>query len=173
MLHSWLSRSDYLAQADLGKTVRKTIRKAQAMPFLDGLVLDARLYREISEPDFRSAWLREERPMREAFAALQTFRVRQPLPWLLSIWRDYDSGNLRLRHAQAAICAVERFHFLATAVASQPSSGGISKMYATSARQLFTAAAGQDKVNVLRDLHGKISAISRLPTLDQFAAALA
>lgn len=173
LLHSWLSRRDYLAQADLGKTVRKTIRKAQAMPFLDGLVLDARLYREISEPDFRSAWLREERPIREAFAALQTFRVRQPLPWLLSIWRDYDSGKLRLRHAQAAICAVERFHFLATAVASQPSSGGISKMYATSARQLFTAAAGQDKVNVLRDLHGKISAISRLPTLDQFAAALA
>ncbi|TFV60232.1 DUF262 domain-containing protein [Mycobacterium sp. PS03-16] len=173
LLHSWLSRRDYLAQADLGKTVRKTVRKREAMSFLEGLVLDARLYREINEPEFRSDWQREERPIREAFTALQTFRVRQPLPWLLAIWRDYDSGKLKLKHALAAICAIERFHFLSTAVASQPSSGGISKMYATHARQLFAAAAGQEKVAVLRDLHAKISAGQRLPTLDQFAAAFA
>lgn len=173
LLHSWLSRRDYLAQADLGKTVRKSIRRYDAMDYLDGLVLDARLYREINEPDFRVTWRPEERPIRDAFRALQIFRVRQPLPWLLAVWRDYDAGSLKLKHAMAAAMAIERFHFLATAVASQPSSGGISKMYATHARQLFSAAPGLGKVAVTRDLHAKISAGQRLPTLDQFAAAFA
>ncbi|WAC93485.1 DUF262 domain-containing protein [Mycobacterium sp. Aquia_213] len=173
LLHSWLSRRDYLAQADLGKTVRKSIRRTEAMSYLDGLVLDARLYREINEPDFRDTWQREERPCKAAFSALQTFRVRQPLPWLLAVWRDYDGGNLKLKHANAAATAIERFHFLSTAVASQPSSGGISKMYATHARQLFAASSGQAKVEIIRDLHKKISAGQRLPTLDQFAAAFA
>lgn len=171
LLHSWLSRREYLAQADLGKTVRKTVRRTEATSYLDGLVLDARLYREINEPDFRDAWLPEERPIEAAFSALQIFRVRQPLPWLLAVWRDYDKGDLKLRHAKAAVTAIERFHFLATAVASQPSSGGISKMYATHARQLFAAAPGEEKVAVVRDLHGKISAGQRIPTLDQFVAA--
>lgn len=173
LLHSWLSRRDYLAQADLGKTVRKSIRRNEAMDFLDGLVLDARLYREINETDFRDKWLREERPIKAAFNALQTFRVRQPLPWLLAVWRDYDSGDLKLKHASAAATAIERFHFVSTAVASQPSSGGISKMYATHAKQLFAAPPGQDKVAIIRELHSKISAGQRLPTFDQFVAAFA
>lgn len=173
LLHSWLSRREYLAQADLGKTVRKTIRRNDAMSYLEGLVLDARLYREINEPDFRAAWQREERPIRHAYSALQTFRVRQPMPWLLAVWRDYDAGKLKLKHALAAVVAIERFHFLATAVASQPSSGGISKMYATHARQLFAASPGMRKVAIIRDLHSKISAEQRLPSLEQFAAAFA
>lgn len=127
LLHSWLSRREYLARADLGKKVRKTARrKADATSFLDELVTDAGLYRQIHEPDYRSRWQQEELPLREAFEALQLFRVRQPLPWVLALWREYHATprGLRLRHVLPAIQAVERFHFISTAVTNQPSSGG-------------------------------------------------
>jgi hypothetical protein len=46
-------------------------------------------------------------------------------------------------------------------------------MYATHAKQLFGASPGEQKVAIIRDLHSKISAGQRLPTLDQFVAAFA
>ncbi len=146
LLHSWLSRYDYLAQADLGKQTRKKVKKAgtatsvAATDFLDHLVVDARLYRELHEPEFRSPWQQEEKAVREAFVALlQRFRVRQPLPWLLALWRQYDAKGLRLKDLLPAVQAVERFHFLATAVTNQPSSGGVSKMYASHGQKLTNA----------------------------------
>lgn len=171
LLHSWLSRREYLARTDLGKKVRKKVRKADAEAFLDELVLDARLYREIHEPEYRSPWQQEERPIQQAFRALQLFRVRQPLPWVLAVWREYDARRLRLKHAMPAIQAIERFHFIATAVTNQPSSGGVSKMYASHAQRLLSADGVENKKKVLDELHGKLTDASRMPTLEQFTAA--
>lgn len=180
LLHSWLSRYEYLARADLGKQVRKRVKKgssggvAGAGAFLDGLVLDARLYRELQESEYRLTWTLPEQPMREAQAALfQTFRVRQPLPWLLALWRQYDQKELRLKHVLPAIQTVERFHFLATAVTNLPSSGGVSKMYASRARLLTDALNASDKQAVLEDLRQKLADRGRLPTEAQFTAAFA
>lgn len=169
LLHSWLSRKDYLAQAALGKTVRKTVRKADAQKFLDDLVLDSRLYREIHEPSARASWTRQEIPLRQSLLALQVFRVRQPLPWVLALWREYDAGSLRLKYVLPALQAVERFHFISTAVTNSPSSGGVSKMYASHARQITEARTVVAKARVIRDLNAKLASPDRLPSLDQFS----
>jgi hypothetical protein len=179
LLHSWLSRREYLARTDLGKTVRKRVRKISsgdavaASTFLDELVTDARLYREIHEPGYRSSWQQEEQPLRQAFDALQLFRVRQPLPWLLALWREYENKELRQKHVIPAVQAIERFHFIATAVTNQPSSGGVSKMYASHARQLTDAANLGGKQAVIADLREKLTDPARVPTRDQFSAAFA
>ncbi|MDL9938986.1 DUF262 domain-containing HNH endonuclease family protein [Gordonia sp. ABSL1-1] len=170
LLHSWLSRYEYLASADLGKTVRRTVSRELAESYLDQLVADSRFYREIHEPTFREAWQQEERPILDAFNALQIFRVRQPLPWLLSAWRAYGDKQINLKYVRIAILAIERFHFIATAISSQPSSGGVSKMYAAHARQLSTANSNDARYKIVRDLHAKLSDDSRLPSLDQFSA---
>ncbi|OZD02417.1 hypothetical protein CH275_17435 [Rhodococcus sp. 06-235-1A] len=170
LLHSWLSRRDYLAQAALGKSVRKTVKRNQAQKFLDELVLDSRLYREIHEPAARSTWALEELPLRQSLQALQVFRVKQPLPWVLALWREYDQGLLRLKYVLPAIQAVERFHFINTAVTNSPSSGGVSKMYASHARQITAARSVNAKAKVIREMNAKLASSDRLPSLDQFSA---
>ena len=59
LAHSWLSRYNYIAQANLGREVRKSVKKAAAQKFLDERVQDAGLYREICEPTYRGTWQRE------------------------------------------------------------------------------------------------------------------
>ena len=180
LLHSWLSRYDYLAQADLGKQVRKRVKKAAtrtspgASDFLDLLVTDARLYRELYEPDFRAPWQQEEKPVRDAvLALLGLFRVRQPLPWLLALWRQYDGKGIRLKDLLPAVQTVERFHFLATAVTNQPSSGGVSKMYAAHGQRLTDALTPDARRRVITDLEGKLTDRDRLPSREEFTAAFA
>lgn len=170
LAHSWLSRYEYIAQANLGRSVRKNVKRASAQPFLESLVLDARLYREISEPTFRASWQQEEQPIVQAFDALQIFRVRQPMPWVLALWRAYASKDLRQKDVIPAIVAIEKFHFLATAVASQPSSGGVSKMYATHAQRLTDASTIEGRRSVIKSLSERLSDPGRLPTLDEFTA---
>jgi hypothetical protein len=92
--------------------------------------------------------------VRESLQALATFGVTQPLPMLLSLVRAYERQELKLAALKRAVRAIEDFHFAFTAVASQPSSGGISSMYALHARQLAAAPdpnARSVEINALID----------------------
>ncbi len=75
------------------------------------------------------------------------FRVKQPLPILLSIMHEYRVKNLKKKYVENILKTIENFHFSFTAVTSQRSSGGIAQMYALHARELITANNIQDKLN--------------------------
>jgi hypothetical protein len=142
LLHQWLSQYSYISEAKLFRVIRSTIKPSQAQEYLDSLDSDARLYRAISEPSAPlREWKKEERAVRESLQALSMFGVTQPLPMLLSLVRAYERKDIKLAALKRGVRAIEDFHFAFTAVASQPSSGGISSMYALHARQL---TAGED-----------------------------
>ena len=84
------------------------------------------------------------------------FRVQQQTPCVLSLVREYKEGKIKKKHLEAALIAIEKFHFLFTAVTSQRSSGGISSMYASLGRRLFEAADTHAAVDVIRDLKNKL-----------------
>jgi hypothetical protein len=67
-----------------------------------------------------------------------------------------------------AVVAIEKFHFLFTAVTSQRSSGGISEMYAALGRRLFEANNTQNAVQVIQELNQKLR--DRVPSLEEFKA---
>jgi hypothetical protein len=96
------------------------------------------------------------------------FRLRQPLPMLLALLRDLDSKALRPKIVLRGLRIIENFHFIYTAVASQPSSGGVSGMYARSARELLAARTPQGKARVLTELETKLR--QRLPSYAEFEA---
>jgi hypothetical protein len=121
--HFWLSRYDYLPSKNLFKTLRKKIYKDNAKQFLDDLVADSAIYRYIHEVDYRK-WGNHERRIRDALTALQLFRVTQQVPCVLSLMRGYSQGKLKRNHLEDALVAIEKFHFLFTAVTSQRSSAG-------------------------------------------------
>jgi len=115
--HFWLSRHDYLSAKTLFKTLKRKITKSEAKSFLDALVSDASLYRMIHEVNF-GKWIKEELRVREGLDALQLFRVQQQTPCVLSLMRAYKAKAIKKKHIENAVIAIEKFHFLFTAVTS-------------------------------------------------------
>jgi hypothetical protein len=165
--HFWLSRYDYLPSKTLFKTLRKKIYKDNSRQFLDDLVADSAIYRYIHEVEYRK-WENHERRIRDALTALQLFRVMQQVPCVLSLMRAYNQGKLKRNHLEDALVAIEKFHFLFTAITSQRSSGGISGMYARLGRSVFEAKDMDSAVRVITEL--KTMLRKRVPSLDEFKA---
>lgn len=164
--HYWLSRYDFTTEKNLYKSIKKEIRdKAKAKAFLESLEANGDLYRIIYEPDGKR-WPIERRDLRDALRALALFKVRQQIPFVLSVLSEYQQKALTLKQAVRALRAVENFHFLFTAVTSQRSSGGISFMYALHARDLRKARTSTEKNQVITDLITKLR--SRVPTYQEF-----
>jgi hypothetical protein len=165
--HFWLSRYDYLAAKRLFKVLKRRVGKSEAKAFLDALVADASLYRAIHEKGFWK-WAKEDRRIIAALDALQLFRVVQQTPCVLSLMRCYKDKKLKRKHFEDAAVAIEKFHFVFTAVTSQRSSGGISEMYASLGRRLFEATNTQAAVPVLAEMKAKLR--ERIPAFDEVKA---
>jgi hypothetical protein len=166
--HWWLSRHEYVALRKLYPKFRKAVNKSNAREIVKALIADVATYRQISEPKSHT-WASEEASIRGALEALTIFRVTQPLPMLLATMRAYRDKTLALKSVRDVLLAIERFHFLGSAVVGRSSSGGISGMYASSARQVFGATSSQQRANALAELRKKLRA--RKPTRDEFVAA--
>jgi uncharacterized protein with ParB-like and HNH nuclease domain len=165
--HFWLSRYDYITAKDLYKDLKKKINRSNGKVFLEELLFDSKIYREFNEPAFRR-WAKEEDSIRRSLEALILFRVRQPSPMILSIMREYAQGGLKKKSVENILEAIENFHFMFTAVTSQRSSGGISQMYASSARRLLAAKTQTAKLEVLQDLKKKLK--DKIPSYQEFEA---
>lgn len=163
--HYWLSKYDYLPVKKMFKKLKRTVKKPNASNFLSELEKDSLTYREIHETAFRK-WAREERAIKKALDALSLFRVKQQVPMVLSTMRDYKAGLLKRKDVGKILTSIEKFHFMFTAVTSQRSSGGISQMYASSARKLVSAQDRNDKLLVLNDLYIKLK--DRIPAYQEF-----
>lgn len=166
--HYWLSKYEYLPAKKLYKAIKKKIDSSQkAQDFLDSLLDDAKTYREINDTLYRK-WDKQEYEIKNSLDALNLFRVKQPLPMLLSIMREYRIGNLRKKQVNDVLKAIENFHFVFTAITSQRSSGGIAQMYALHARELMEASTSQVRINKLEELKRKL--IERKPGYQEFEA---
>lgn len=87
----------------------------------------------------------------------------------MAVLRAYDAKAVKLSTLIDALQGVERFHFLATAVTNQPSSGGISKMYALAGRSVLNGATPTEKGEAIEELLQKLR--ERVPTYPEFESA--
>ncbi len=157
--HYWLSRNEYVTAKGLYKDFKKKVTKQNAKEVLDSLVRDARTYREINETSYRK-WTKNEQKIRDSLDALNLFRLKQPLPMVLAVMHAFDCRDLKQKHVEEILEAIENFHFIFTAITSQRSSGGISFMYALHARNLLGATDAAARLKVLTDLRTKLRGIS-------------
>lgn len=166
--HFWLSKYDYLSAKKLFKVLKKRITPDLSSQFLDALLADSVLYRSMNEPGY-GKWAKEEKRIVRALSALVTFRVVQQTPCVLSVLREYrTTKKIKTKHVEDALVAIEKFHFLFTAVTSQRSSGGISEMYAALGRRLYEAKDIQCAVKIIQELKQKLR--NRIPSLGEFKA---
>jgi hypothetical protein len=167
LLHSWLSRKDYVGEKALFKSVKRAVKANTARSYLDDLLIDADLYRAAHEPSWRQ-WKKPQLPIRYSLEAMSLFRLQQPLPFVLSLLRSYDEETIKLKTLLRGLRAVENYHFIATAVTNQPSSGGVSRMYSASGRAVLDAKTSAKKSAAIDELAGKLRA--RLPSYAEFEA---
>lgn len=162
LLAVWQSRYEYINEKKLFKSVKYRIKRQQAQGFLDLLVDEAELYRQLIEPGYRK-WAKgkEYDAAADSLRFLQDFRLRQPIPLLLSILREADAGNLKPKQVARAFSMIERFHFAFTVIAQKSSSGGWSFMYARLARELLEKPKDQ-KVTVIDELEESFRSASRI-----------
>lgn len=164
--HLWLSKYEFTTQKKLFKSLKQMVKKADAREFLNDVNNESKIYRGTLDVAYRN-WKKEETALRDSLNALNIFKVKQQIPMLLSVMREYEKGGLKLKRVKDIISAIENFHFIFTAVTSQRSSGGISFMYAYHARQLDQADSS-NKTDALDEL--KVKLRDKLPSKDEFTA---
>lgn len=164
--HYWLSQYEFLPLKKLYKSFKVRIKnRSEATKELEKLASDGEIYRWIHEPSARE-WAIEQRPIRNAIDALLMFRVRQPVPFVLSVAREWQGERIKGSVAARALKALEDFHFSFTALTSQRSSGGISAMYALHARRLCSSQDPNAKAKEIADLVKKLK--ERLPSYEEW-----
>lgn len=156
--HFWLSRQDYTTEKRLFKAIKQAVTPINASQFLDDLVNESVLYRQIYEPSIRK-WRIEELGIRSALEALNLFGVRQQLPLVLTLLRNYQRKRISLKQLRDAVELLESFYFLYTAVADQRPTGGFGMMLAKVAREIENAADGNAKAMVIAGLRNKFREI--------------
>ena len=161
----WLSKYEFITQKKLFKELKKRVSKDNAKEFLDSLLHDSEIYRAIFETEYRD-WKNEEASIVRSLEALSLFRVKLQVPAVLSVLRNYFEGGIKKAAAERTLEAVAKFHFVFTAVTSQRSSGGISQMYASTARRLHEAPDSQTKNDVLNEFRKKLR--DRIPSQSEF-----
>lgn len=154
IVHSWQSRYDFVTKAKAFPKIKQTVTKKNAKAHLDRFVTDAAQWRSIFDTDF--AWVRSEKAVARSLAALRTFKVVQPAPGLLSLIRAYRDGVIKLKVLRDAIEKIEKFHFSFNAVTSSRSSGGISGMYSSFGRQVFSASDSNGVAKCISELVVKL-----------------
>jgi uncharacterized protein with ParB-like and HNH nuclease domain len=166
--HAWISRKPYVPEKKLFKEVRKLVKQNNAVEFLDDLVSDGKLYRQIVDPAGHKKWSKDERPCHRSLRAINLFRVVQPVPMLLSIMRAYSEERLTLKQVRKLLRTMENFHFQFSAITKQRTGGGTGQMFALAARDLQAATNKNKADQVLKTFEGKLR--ERLPTQAEFDA---
>jgi len=165
--HSWLSRYPYTGKERLFRDIRQRVTKANVSAYLGELVRDAELYRVVFDPSV-TKWKKEEYDARTSLAALNIFRVIQPVPMTLALLRAYHDGPLSLKKLRTILTQLENFHVQFTALTAQRTGGGTAKMYAAAAEQLSKAKSAQAAALTLTDFQRKMQ--TRKPTFAEFEA---
>lgn len=165
--HAWISRNAYAGKEKLFREIKASLTSASASAYLDSLVSDSELYRQILEPRGEN-WSKQEGEVLASLRALALFRVAQPLPMLLAIVRTYRSGGIALAKAKEVLRSMENFHVQFTALTAQRTGGGTAKMYAAAAQELTAAKSPQACANAIKTFRDKLKA--RVPSFPEFEA---
>jgi uncharacterized protein with ParB-like and HNH nuclease domain len=167
LLHEWLSKYEFTSTKKLYKSIKTNVKVNNAKKFLDELLNDSVVYKNIFDVETRT-WDKNEYGLMNSLSTLNNFNVTQQTPMILSLMREYGEGRLKYKYVKEAIEAIEHFHYIFTAITSQRSSGGIGLMYSSYARKLHSANDDSSKISVIRELKQKMA--EKIPTFEEFLA---
>jgi uncharacterized protein with ParB-like and HNH nuclease domain len=160
--HWWIAQYSYVSADNVYKSFKKYWKSGKIDPqiFIDELVNDATLYVKLHSPVIEDFKQQEEKDLYRSLLALKIFNVSQQRPFILSLFKAREKGNLRLVEMKETLSFIEKFHFMFNAVCSMRPSG-IEGSYSKAARQLFEAKDSNSARTVIKDLKQQL--VTRLP----------
>ena len=168
LYHQWLSKYErYVPAKKLFKSIKKKITQTKAKEYLDDLHTDVVIYKKLIDPS-AIIWGKNDVKIYNSLRALKVFRVKQQIPFILSVLRELKTNNLKNGRVSEILDEIEKFHFVFSAVTSQRSSGGISSMYAKHAIDLSERKTTEEKIAVLVSLKSELK--RRIPSYQEFEA---
>ncbi len=163
--HYWLAKHEHVALNKLFPLIKANVTSSNAKSFMDELLKLAPIYRSLFEPLYVK-WEPQEREILSALRGLVGFRVKQQIPMTLAALDGYRSKRISKKNVVQCLTAIEKFHFLFTAVTSSRSSGGISTMYSAAAQRLSAASDENATYKAINELRTKL--VSRVPIFEEF-----
>ncbi|BFH61892.1 DUF262 domain-containing protein [Paenibacillus azoreducens] len=136
--HYWLSKYSFTRDAGLYEDFKKRVPDTESSyeNFLKELNDAANVYVQLTNPQITDWKQVEEKFVFDTIVALRTFDVSQPRPLLMALLDIRNkSKNIKFEDFRKVIVAMEKFHFIFTAIASSRASN-IESKYSTFARQI-------------------------------------
>lgn len=165
--HYWLAKNDFTRARDIYKAAKVTITtKASAAKILGELESYSTIYRNLFRSNFRK-WRNDELKIKSSIEmVINHFRVRQPLPLILTALAKYEQRTLFKAELERLLWAIELFTFTHTGLMNVRSSGGVLQMYAAHARELSRSNVNTRRERTIEELILKLR--SRLPSKEEF-----
>ena len=170
--HYWLAKNDFAKARDIFKLAKKVITtKVVATKILSELDNYSEIYRNIFRSNLRR-WRNDEVKIKSSIeVVVNRFRVRQPLPLMLTAMYKYEQRTLTKSEVERLLWSIELFTFVHAGLMSARSSGGVLQMYAAHARELSRSNATSKREKTIDELISKLRA--KLPTKSEFVGKFA
>lgn len=166
LYHYWLATNTFTQKRDIFKTVKETVKnRALAKKLLDDLLTFSGVYRDLHETNLRK-WRTDELEIKASIAAIGRFRVRHPLPLMMTALHKYDSKTLTKTELLRVLQVIELFTFVNTSLMNVRSSGGVAQMYAFHAKAISSVTEPGRRQKAINELVAKLA--SKLPMQEAF-----
>ncbi|MGL4501083.1 MAG: DUF262 domain-containing protein [Planktothrix sp.] len=149
--HWWIAHYNDARANEVYKQFKKAWNDGEinAEDILNDLVNDAKLYvKKISSPKEENFKHPAEKPIYRSLKALKMFEVKMNRPFLLSLFKSYYKGLVKLKNVKDTLFFMEKFHFCFNAICSMRPSN-IEKIYSKAARDLLKAADKNEAEEIL------------------------
>lgn len=166
LYHYWLSTNAFTQKRDIFKVVKETVKnKGSAKKLLDDLLAFSGVYRDLYEPSLRK-WRTDELEVKSTLEAINRFRVKHPMPLMMTALHKYDSKTLSKAELLRILQVIEIFTFVNTSLMNARSSGGVAQMYAFHAKTLVSANEPVRRQKAINEFAMKLAL--KLPTQEVF-----
>jgi len=155
----WASRYKKVAKRKIYKAFEQTILKQEGTSnisirikeFVDYLDNDSKLFEKITNPQLEH-WQKYSGGSKIYFPlkALQIFKVEIANAFIMAILRKYEAKEIKFKNLILTLRAIEKFHFVHTAIGSQKGSG-LDVFYAGFAKKLNEKTTKTDRHTVLQN----------------------
>lgn len=165
--HFWLAKYSFVRDAGLYDDFKKRVipDEENYKLFLEELKDAAKNYIRIANPS-PSDWKQmEDKYICEVFSALKIFGVTQPRPLLLVLLDLKEHKKIKQNDLKRVIIAIEKFHFIYTAIVSSRASN-IESKYSTFARQLNNAKNKKEVTTIISEIVNYFK--SNIPAYNEF-----
>lgn len=166
--HFWVSKYEGATEKNIYRSFNRHVSKTEKTmrDLLIDLETESKLYKTIANPK-ETDWNKEAIGVYNSLRALKTFNISSTYSLVLALLVQYNNKKVSLKQLKSCVEALEKFHFIFSAVCSSRASGLESK-YGKYARSLRKAEDSNECYKLIQEIIKDLK--EKLPIYDIFSS---